>query len=218
MAVAGGPDIIQDGLVLNIDAGDRNSYPGSGTTWFNVTNMLPNTPIPSAETYSNNTMNYIYNYSSIGSITTGQYDTTMECWFYAPNGGSYPGCCETIFGKYYFRTFLIGQSLYTMIGFANPDGTYNSYQHPAFTISYDAWHWAIGMRRNDRYIIWIDGIELYNQSFGSGLQLYDPFGTWQISAPSHSNIKIASAKVYNRGLSDSELLQNYNASKTRFGL
>ena len=30
---AGGPDLIQDGLVLCLDASDRNSYPGSGTVW-----------------------------------------------------------------------------------------------------------------------------------------------------------------------------------------
>ena len=28
--------MIQDGLVLALDAGDKNSYPGSGTTWFDV--------------------------------------------------------------------------------------------------------------------------------------------------------------------------------------
>jgi hypothetical protein len=36
MAISGGPDIIQDGLVLSLDAADRNSYPGSGTTWFDL--------------------------------------------------------------------------------------------------------------------------------------------------------------------------------------
>jgi hypothetical protein len=33
MAFANGGRIVTDGLVLSLDAGDRNSYPGSGTTW-----------------------------------------------------------------------------------------------------------------------------------------------------------------------------------------
>jgi hypothetical protein len=31
MGISGGPNMIEDGLVLALDAGDRNSYPGSGT-------------------------------------------------------------------------------------------------------------------------------------------------------------------------------------------
>ena len=39
MSVVGGPrfGIVQDGLVLNLDAGNTASYPGSGTTWFDLT-------------------------------------------------------------------------------------------------------------------------------------------------------------------------------------
>ncbi len=33
MAGHGGPDLVQDGLVLSLDAASKNSYPGSGTTW-----------------------------------------------------------------------------------------------------------------------------------------------------------------------------------------
>ena len=33
MAVHGGPNIVNDGLVFLVDAADKNSYPGSGTTW-----------------------------------------------------------------------------------------------------------------------------------------------------------------------------------------
>jgi hypothetical protein len=140
----------------------------------------------------------------------------MECWFYVPSGGSHEGCCETIFGRYYFRTFLIGQSLYTMIGFANQDGSFNTYQHPAYSIGYDTWIHTVGLRRGDKYIIWLNGVELYNTGFGQGLLLHDPSAGLLISNPNHSSIRIGSARIYNRGLADAELLQNYNAHKNRF--
>ena len=186
------------------------------TTWYDLSLNPTNTSIP-AGAYSNNMMTYVSNSSDIGPLSSAaSYDNTMECWFYVPNGGSYAGCCQTIFGTYWFRTFMIGQNLYTMIGFWT--GSTYTYQHPAFGISYDAWHCVVGARRDNRYIIWIDGAEVYNGDFGSGLSLYDPVGYWSISNPSHTNIKVAVARVYNRGLSDSELLQNYNSNKTRFGL
>lgn len=208
------PRIVTNGLILSLDAADKNSYPGTGTTWYNAISS-PNATLPSTSTFANNTMNYANNNSNIGALSSaGAYDNTMEVWFYVPSGGSYAGCCETIFGTYWFRTFLIGQYLYTMIGFYN--GSTYEYQHPAYAISYDAWHCAVGMRRDGRYIIWLDGVELYNSNYGGSYPLYDAVGDWYISDPDHSNIKITSAKVYNRGLSDQELLQNYNTQKTRF--
>ena len=36
MAISGGPDIVEDGLVLHLDAADKNSYPGTGSTWYDL--------------------------------------------------------------------------------------------------------------------------------------------------------------------------------------
>ena len=36
MAAHGNPDSVTSGLILSLDAGDKNSYPGSGTTWFDL--------------------------------------------------------------------------------------------------------------------------------------------------------------------------------------
>jgi hypothetical protein len=42
MSAAAGPDIIQDGLILYLDAGNRDSYPGSGSTWNDLSNNARN--------------------------------------------------------------------------------------------------------------------------------------------------------------------------------
>lgn len=36
MSIYGGPDIVTDGLVLHLDAANNKSYPGSGSTWFDL--------------------------------------------------------------------------------------------------------------------------------------------------------------------------------------
>ena len=36
MGVFAGPNIVEDGLMLYLDAADPKSYPGSGTSWFDL--------------------------------------------------------------------------------------------------------------------------------------------------------------------------------------
>jgi len=36
MGVFAGPNVVEDGLMLYLDAADPKSYPGSGTTWFDL--------------------------------------------------------------------------------------------------------------------------------------------------------------------------------------
>ena len=45
MGVAGGPDLIQDGLVLDFDASDRNSYVSGSTTWFDLSGNSNNNAV-----------------------------------------------------------------------------------------------------------------------------------------------------------------------------
>ena len=44
MATNGGPKIIKDGLVFAVDAANKKSYPGSGTTWTEQAKLLPTDP------------------------------------------------------------------------------------------------------------------------------------------------------------------------------
>jgi hypothetical protein len=232
------PNVVTNGLVLWLDAGNSVSFKNSsdyydcgyGCQYYSsnpgCTNC--NTQWKDISGYGNdwskvgtyNSTHFTYNSQSQSRSASSDWATTSErtidTWFYPVSGGINIGCCETIFGQYWFRFFMIGQNIYTMIGFAT-GGTY-TYQHPAYTISYDTWHHVVGIRRGNDYIIWIDGVEMYNSTFGSGLSLYDPTGTYYISNNSHSNVRIASAKIYNRGLTNEEIVQNFNAGRQRFGV
>jgi len=233
------PTVVTDGLVLWLDAGNLDSFintsanyydcgygyqyyvsnPGctvASTKWFDISgygNDWSAVGTFEGDYFRFNSQQSSRGYSSDWATTS---ERTIDTWFYPPSGGIHTGCCETIFGQYWFRFFMIGQSIYTMIGFAT-GGTY-TYQHPAYTISYDTWHHIVGMRRNNRYIIWINGVEMYNTDFGTGLNLYDPTGTYYISATSHTNVRVSSVKIYNRGLTDAEILNNFNVGRQRFGV
>ena len=235
---AASPTVATRGLVLWLDAGNDSSFINSSnyydcgygcqyyssnpgctncnSQWKDMSGFGNDWGV--AGTY--NGTHFTYNSTQLSRGASSDWATsserTIDTWFYPTSGGINTGCCETIFGQYWFRFFMIGQNIYTMIGFAT-GGTY-TYQHPAFTISYDTWHHIVGMRRGNDYIIWINGVEMYNTTFGSGLNLYDPTGSYYISNPSHSNVRIGSVKIYNRGITNEEIRQNFNAGRQRFGV
>ena len=88
MGVAGGPDLIQDGLVLALDASDRNSYVSGSTTWFDVagSNNGTLTNGPTFNTGSGGSIvfdgvnDYVVN-NTVTSLITNQL--TLSVWFYA---------------------------------------------------------------------------------------------------------------------------------------
>ena len=219
MSLHHNPRIPKNGLILALDAASVVSNPHTGTTWYDISGNGHNFSVPS----NSNTGDIIQFASNSSGNTvlsnTNTLEITFDTWFYAGSGGTYTGCCDTLFGTYWCRTFIIGQGLYTMIGFMNGSGTYTQYQHPNYTVSYGSWHHTVGMRRGDRYIIWIDGVEVYNSSFGSGEYLYGLGGNWNFAENNrHSNLKIAAARVWNRGLTDTEISNMFDAQRTRFGL
>ena len=52
MSAFGGPNTITDGLVLNLDAGNSKSYPGSGTTWFDKSGFGNNGTLINGPTFN----------------------------------------------------------------------------------------------------------------------------------------------------------------------
>ena len=211
-------NIVTDGLVLYLDSSSVGSYPKGGTTWYDMSEGSNDWTIPNG-IYTNGTMNFTADSASKSPPISwqGVLDCTIETWFYPKTGGIKTTCCDTIFGRYDFRFFMINQSIYTMIGFDNGSGV-RTYSHPDYSISYDNWHHMVGLRRDNRFIMWIDGVERSNTAFGAGLSLWDTSATWFISTNLHPNLNITICRIYNRGLSDTEIIQNFNSQKSRFGL
>jgi len=52
MGAFAGPNLIEDGLVLALDAGNAKSYPGSGTTWTDLSGQDNNGTLVNGPTYS----------------------------------------------------------------------------------------------------------------------------------------------------------------------
>ena len=98
MGINYNPKIVTDGLVLCLDAGNIKSYPGSGTTWTDLTNIgSRNATLINSPTYSTSNLGYFtFNGSNtFASITKPNPNITglisMEMWInFASNTGSVP--------------------------------------------------------------------------------------------------------------------------------
>ena len=89
------PKIVTDGLVLCLDAADKNSYPGSGTTWTDLSGngnaTMVNSPVfssthPSSFSFDANTEYFSLTNNNEMSMTG---NVTLISWFKQPTTG-YP--------------------------------------------------------------------------------------------------------------------------------
>jgi hypothetical protein len=237
MAFGNGPRIVTSGLVLSLDAADRNSYPGSGTIWNDMSGNNNSGSLTNGPTFSSanggaivfdGTNDYVTlgNQSVLG-FTNGIF--SVEAWVYIPNswtaGTQYPNLISKGATAGWDTD---GWSLFLFRDYPSA-GQYS---------------WGCGMRNtattniitrnNCPSNIWLNVIMTLN---GSLIILYENGGqvtslTQTINPASNSTSvyigadassqyftgRVASCKIYNRTLSASEIQQNYNAQKSRFGL
>ena len=233
MAVNYSPKIITDGLVLYLDAANTRSYPGS-RVWFDLSRggnngTLTNGPTFNGANGGSIVFDGINDYVEIqNQIQFDQTDPfTLSSWVKSPKVGdnqiinnensSYTGYRLNINGPANIEIGLRGLFFDDIaIETLNSIRT-NTWYHIVGT--YDGTSNASGMK------IYINGVEestniLSNSLISSTLSNQTTIlGIRRISPPPDPfNGNIANVQIYNRALSATEILQNYNAIKGRFGL
>ena len=221
--------MIQEGLVLALDASDRNSYVSGSTTWVdmsgnNNTSTLNNGPTFSSDNGGiimidgvNDTIqfqNYNSTYNIRNAITlsatvkrTSGFNQLADLFFLSRPPSWY---FYDAFNAGYIQgeVFIDG----TRRGAVNATLPFDGFWY-TITYTYDS--------TTQRSIMYKNGIQSsLVQLVGLNNYLIDSstanFVTIQSSLGRTFNM--ANFQIYNRALSASEILQNYNATKTRFGL
>jgi hypothetical protein len=242
MAFSYSPKIVTDGLVLALDAANPKSYPGSGTTWNDLSRGGNNGTLVNGPTFnsanggsivfdgvddnisfSGNTFNY-----SPG--TSGEI--SLEIWVY-PTGpySSYIAGSTTNLGGFLGQGYFGGSTGWGL-GMDTTSGinnfqfqVRNSSTISSATSSFtnNNWYHIVGtFTRNENTRLYINGVltsTVSNTNIGS-LTITPNTNNASIGRINsfYSGCRIPTAKIYNRALSPQEILQNYNATKTRYGL
>lgn len=228
-------NIVTNGLVLDLDAAKRDSYPGSGTIWRDIaggviTGSLTNGPIYNTSGAGSIVFDGVNDTTNLGNILNiGLNSWTVSCWFKI---NSYSSGVQGIIGKTSARSY---GGRYTM--FIETGTLYALFQPwDNYTVSTSItpynnsqWHQAVmTIDRTGFLTLYMNGISVgtpSNISSTSGVNLnastdYLFVGSYANNTgqtpSSFFNGSIGSAQIYNRALSTAEVLQNYNATKTRY--
>jgi hypothetical protein len=224
--------LVTSGLIVHLDASNAASYPGSGTTWTDLTGNANNGTLTNGPVYSataggcidcDGTNDFISIASNSTLLPQSATPITMQIWvnFDALTDGAIINKLTASFGfdGYIVRLTSTGFAGYTVngTGVDQPRST-----NPTVVFTTGVWYLVTFITQRSStanttrlYInttvriqsTW--GNDGYNES--NPLQLGGGYGGF-------ANCKIGAFYFYNRGLSDSEITQNFNATKTRYGL
>jgi len=226
MAFSNGPVIVRDGLILALDASDKNSYPGSGTTWYDISGnnnhaTLVNGPVFSIANGGIFDFDGSNDYAYVADTSTLDLagDKSQCIWVYMDQSYSGTG----ILGK--ADSSVNGMALtYGWSGYGFQNIAWNSVNEPsvaAIAADINNWYYYVGTQSGGTryvYILGANGLRTSNYSGGNHTWNNNLNFTIAMIAGYHTNMKAGAVHVYNRALTESEILQNYNAQKSRFNL
>lgn len=229
-----GPNIVKDGLVLYLDAGSPNSYINgiSDTSWKDISGNANNGTLVNGPTFnSGNGGSIVFDgiddrVSKVGAVDTGQ-NFTVNVWIYPTLMNSQ----KAIIGNGYPYTNRIGWLLATSGGVANTFflsiGSDNSYRTAAAnTLILNTWQYITAVVTNGggTITLYLNGqtTGTANSSITSGTITYSNtefnIGIRSLSNPNPYAGRISQTTIYNRALSSTEIQQNFNATRARFGI
>jgi hypothetical protein len=233
MSVYGGPDIVTDGLVLHLDAANSKSYSGSGTSWNDLSGSGNNGTLTNGPTFSSsNGGNIVFDGGDdyIAVITNGKHITNLTACTYnffvnfANFNKTYNQLAETYStdSNYQFSTLVKSNGKLAFYVF-NTSGNQSSYDGTGvFTLLTNTWYMLTfvfqGSTRQQAYVNGVlDGsastpvstMVTSTQNLRIGFSI---FGN------RYTAMRLVQFQSYNRALSSTEILQNYNALKGRYGL
>ena len=224
MALAHSPRIVTDGLALCLDGANVKSYPGSGTTWKDLSGKGNDGTLTNGPTFSSN---YGGNIVLDGSndFVTGVHnselnlrnDVTVECWFRRTGGRS---TWVRIFGK--------GNSSNRTYGlWYHVNSNYFLYQRYggstmnillSKSVVSNEWYHIVGTSSGSTHTLYVNGVKKGTASNSSTFHSStDPYKVGSHDGSYHHIGDVSKCRIYNRGLSEAEVKQNYNALKGRFG-
>lgn len=259
-----GPDIVRTGLQLCLDAANKKSYPGTGTTWTDLSGNTTNLTLTNGPTYSSlnggiinldgvndyiigssnlSVLNDIkgtdgftcsvlfklnnYSTSTTNPATDNQASSLIMKSSFSPSWGISLLQNLPNVSRVFTRADIKDGLRNTSVGINDPG--YGSIQIGSI-ISLNTWykidftHTFLGTTHSLK--LYLNGnlaqtsnhttstYPILMQNTGSLSLGFDPIGSLAIRIDS----SFAHCSIYNRSLSNQEVLQNFNATKSRFGL
>jgi len=237
-----GPKVVTGGLVLCLDAGNSKSYPGSGTTWTDLSGNGNNGTLLNGVGYNGSNLGSlsfdgIDDFVNVPSGIPTRTDTfTNEIWVYptsltgGQNGystlirmiGTRP---DNSSGDFYFQLRDLGQ---VHCGIRNTEDTgYDDYTSDNGVVSINNWFHIVQVidRPSGNLKFYVNNSLILNESTSTySIITSSPIQIAQQDTDVNGTFarrltgRVSNVKLYNKALTATEVSQNFNALKSRFGL
>jgi hypothetical protein len=226
-------NIVTNGLVLDLDAAKRDSYPGTGTTWNDISGFQTNGTLTNGPTYNTDGAGSIIfdgvnDYANLGTSTSlNSSNITFSAWvkrtaswgsgaclFWAKNAADY-----TSNGFYIEFYSPLASSLATAI-ITNGAAVnwFRDLTNSNTSFPLNAWTYFSFTLNGSSPTMYFNGSSV--SIISAGTNAITPTSStkyilWN-SYTNYTSANISQILIYNRALSASEILQNYNATKGRY--
>ena len=230
-----GPKTVTNGLVFCVDAADKNSYIGSGTTWTDVSGNGNNGTLTNGPTFNNSnngsivfdgTNDYInIPYNSIFNPST---NVSVSIWAKLTVSDSNirnPIELSASADELYW-IFLRADLSPKRWGWGvrQSNNTYAETTSNATNPSINTWYNLTLVANSSTGLVslyingTLDGSVAYNGTLKQNVSATLSIGSDPGATRRYWIGNISNAQIYNRALTTTEIQQNYNATKFRFGL
>ena len=213
--------LVINGLTMWLDANSTSSYSGSGTTWYDISGNGADVTLVNTPTYTSGTPSYFTFASASNQSATGstsnvlpQTQYTKSMWFYL-NSYADNNIISSESGGHFM--YMAGSNkMYS--GHTNW-GVYSAYPSTA-NFSLSTWYYAaLTFNTTDGMVLYVNGVQ--DSTYTANKTAHSGDGSVNVGrfgAGNFMNGRVAESYCYNRSLSAGEILQNYNASKSKYGL
>ena len=233
-------NIITRGLVLHLDASALESYPSSGTSWYDISGNGNDGTLSNGPTFNSGNQGYIIfdgtnDYVTTADVNHGTSEFTLETWVYLSSLNTNKTIIKKNTDNDYWPVFsMVVETDGTFRGYYSSqvygnclEGAYtsggnvviNNWYHLCFSKGADGYT-TMKLHKNgvsQSYSFYLYGSHINNVCDSSKPVLIGiDYDYPNYINPVNGRIPIV--RIYNRQLSDTEILQNYNIQKARFGL
>ena len=229
MGAFAGPEITETGLVLALDAANIKSYSGSGTTWSDLsgngnTGTLTNGPTYSSANGGSIVFDGVDDFVTTAN-TTISGSQTFSVWAMVTGGASLHGILtqHNYASTANFGINQIGNKLAPSIGYTNNTREYAD-KITNFTITNNIiFNAVLVYNSSENKIYWYINGQLDSSYTLSATPKSTNYpiclGRWDGGyGDYYFNGRVYSGNIHNRALTATEVSQNFNATRGRYGV
>ena len=211
--------MVTDGLVLALDASSKRSYPGSGTSWTDLSGNGHTGTLVNGPSYLSQNRGVIDFDGTDDRVELGDQsglrptEITQEAFINADSLSNWAGIISNMpsWGTGFSLQIGTTQKISAMVS--------GAYLKSTTTPAANTWYHIVATHdSSDNNTLYINGTSeaTLSRAISYSTNAVTMVGVFYTSPNLYFNGKIATVRTYNRALTSDEVLQNYNAIKARF--